>query len=203
MEDDAASPVRLATSVRAGSSRPERRRVLVWCAAALVAAALVADVVARATGIVGGHPGGDPGGRVLVALTPVVGLDPPGSTVVALTRRDAVWSAACPDNPSGRAGWSGVEVSDVFVSTMPAPELLAEVDRALETQGWRPTPPVDESAWQYAPVAEWRKSVPGTTSARAAVFAYPAGVVPSAGLPGTTWFLGAEGKTPGFALPGC
>jgi len=170
--------------------------------AVLVVAGIVALVTDRA-GDFGGHPGGDPGGHVLAALTPVVGLDPPGSTVVGLDRRDAVWSGACPDNPGGRAGWSAVEASDVFVSTTPAPVLLTEVGRALEAQGWRPTPPVAASAWQYAPVAEWKKSVPGTTSARAVVFAYPGGVVPSSGPSGTTWFLGAEGTTPGYALPGC
>lgn len=53
------------------------------------------------------------------------------------------------------------------------------------------------------PVAEWKQSVPGTMSARAAVFAHPAGTGPAAGLPGTAWFLGVKGKTPRYALPGC
>ncbi len=59
--------------------------------------------------------------------------------------------------------------------------------------------PRDDAAWQYTPVAEWSKRVPGASSAVAVVFPYPPASVPGAGI----WMLGAEGKTPGFALPGC
>jgi hypothetical protein len=35
------------------------------------------------------------------------------------------------------------------------------------------------------------------------LFLYPRNGSPAPGAPGTAWMLGAEGKTPGYALPGC
>jgi hypothetical protein len=148
--------------------------------------------------------GGDPGGVVLRELLPVTRAVPSGSTVVSSSKNDAVWSAACPANPYGRAGWSGVEVFTNFKSVDTTQAILSAVGSALAAQGWIPTLPVDDAAWQYTPLAEWTRSLPGTTSAKAVVFEYPQnGISPSPGTSGSTWMLGAEGRTPGYALPGC
>jgi hypothetical protein len=150
------------------------------------------------------QPGGDPGGVVLGELSPVARAVPSGSTVVFSSRNDAVWSPACPSNPSGRAGWSGVEVLTNFKSVDTTQAIVSAVGSALAAQGWSPTLPVDDAAWQYPPLAEWTRSLPGTTSAKVVVFQYPQNASPSSpGTPGSTWMLGAEGKTPGYALPGC
>lgn len=149
------------------------------------------------------HGGGDPGGHVLAALEPVTRAVPAGSAIVSDTHHDADWSAACPDNPYGRAGWSGVEVDAVFTTTRSSASVVAAVGASLAGQGWRPTFAADDAAWQYTPVAEWTKVVPGTTSARVVVFAYPASASPAPSPGGATWLLGAEGKTPGYALAGC
>jgi hypothetical protein len=147
--------------------------------------------------------GGDPGGVVLRELSPVASAVPSGSTVVDSRKNDAVWSPACPDNPSGRAGWNGVVVLPIFKSTDTTQTIVSTVGTALEAQGWTPTLPVDDAAWQYTPLAEWTRSLPGTTSAKVAVFQYPQNASPSPGTAGSAWMLGAEGKTPGYALPGC
>jgi hypothetical protein len=147
------------------------------------------------------HPGGDPGGMILRELSPVARAIPPGSTVVDFRKNDAVWSAACPDNPYGRAGWSGVEVLTIFKSTDTSQAIVSSVGTVLAAEGWTPTLPVDDAAWQYTPLAEWTRSLPGTTSAKAVVFQYPQS--PAPGTPGSAWMLGAEGKPPGYGLPGC
>jgi len=150
------------------------------------------------------HSGGDPGGLVLRELSPVTKAVPSGSTVIDSRKNEAVWSPACPDNPYGRAGWSGVEVFTIFKAADTTQMIVSTVGSALEAQGWVPTLHVDDATWQYTPLAEWTRSLPGTTSARAVVFQYPEGASPpSPGPPGPTWMLGAEGKTPGYALPGC
>lgn len=146
--------------------------------------------------------GGDPGGIVLRELSPVAGAVPSGSTVVYSSKNDAVWSPACPDS-GGRAGWSGVEVLTTF-KTMDASQTVVDaVGTSLAAQGWTPTRPVDDAAWQFIPVAEWTKTLLGTTSAKVVVFQYPQNGSPSPGTPGSAWMLGAEGKTSGYALPGC
>ena len=149
------------------------------------------------------HSGGDPGGVVLRQLSPITGAVPSGSTGVSTNKHDAVWSAACPDNPSGRTGWSGVDVLTRFNSVDNAQAVVSAVGISLATQGWAPTLPVDDAAWQYTPLAEWTKSIPGTTSANVVLFKYPQDVGLLSAAPGSAWMLGAEGKTPGFALPGC
>ena len=149
------------------------------------------------------HAGGDPDGMVLRELAPVASAVPSGSTVVDSRRIDAVWSPACPDNPGGRAGWSGVEVLMRFRSADSVQGIVGTVGTALESQGWTLTQPVDDAAWQYTPVAEWTRSLPGTTSAKAVVFRYPQDGSPASGTPESIWMLGAEGKTPGYALAGC
>ena len=91
----------------------------------------------------------------------------------------------------------------MFKSADSIQEVVGAVGTALESQGWTPTSPVDDAAWQYTPIAEWKKSLPGTTSAKAVVFQYPQNGSPSPSDSGSVWMLGAEGKTPGYALPGC
>jgi hypothetical protein len=149
------------------------------------------------------HPGGDPGGMVLRELSLVARAVPSGSTVVDSRKIEAVWSPACPDNPGGRAGWSGVEVLTMFKSADSIEGIVRTVGTALEAQGWTLTHPVDDAAWQYTPIAEWTRSLPGTTSSKAVVFQYPQNRSPSPGTPDSVWMLGAEGKTPGYALAGC
>jgi hypothetical protein len=172
--------------------------VVIAAVVLLLAGGLTAFALLRS-----GHPGGDPGGLVLRELSPVASAVPLGSTVVDSRKNDAAWSPACPDNPGGRAGWSGVEVLTMFKSADSVQGIVKTVGTALEAQGWTPTPPVDDTAWQYTPLAEWTRSLSGTTSAKAVVFQYPQGGSPSPGTPGSVWMLGAEGKTPGYALPGC
>jgi hypothetical protein len=149
------------------------------------------------------HPGGDPGGVVLRELSTVARAVPSGSTVIYSQKNEAVWSPACPDNPGGRAGWNGVDVLTNFKSVDTAQSIVSAVGTVLAAQGWTPTLPVDDAAWQYTPLAEWTRFLPGTTSAKVVVFQYPQNASPSPGVPGSVWMLGAEGKTPGYALPGC
>jgi hypothetical protein len=175
------------------------RSVIAVGALLLLGMGMTAFVVSRST-----HSGGDPGGLVLRELSPVAGAVPSGSTVVSSGKNDSVWSAACPANPYGRAGWSGVEVFSNFTSAATTQAIVSAVGTALAAQGWMPTLPVDDAAWQYTPLAEWTRSVPGATSANVVVFEYPQKASPpSTGTTGSTWMLGAEGKTPGYALPGC
>jgi hypothetical protein len=165
----------------------------------LLGMALTAFAVSRS-----GHSGGDPGGLVLRELSPVTRTVPSGATFVSSSKNDAVWSPACPDNPSGRAGWSGVEVLAIFKSAGTTQAIVSAVGSALAAQGWMPTHPADDAAWQYTPLAEWTRSLSGTTSAKVVIFEYPQNASPpSPGRSGSTWMLGAEGKTPGYALPGC
>lgn len=149
------------------------------------------------------HSGGDPAGTVLHALSPVARAVPPGATITYTIKNDAVWSPACPDNPSGRAGWSGVEVLTNFKAAGTTQAIVSAVGASLATQGWTPTLATDDAAWQDMPIAEWTKSVPGTTSAKVVIFKYPQSAGLSPGGTESAWMLGAEGKTPGYALPGC
>ena len=49
--------------------------------------------------------GGDRDGHILDALRPVVSAVPRGATHLLIQCADSIWSPACSDNPSGRAGW--------------------------------------------------------------------------------------------------
>ena len=49
--------------------------------------------------------GGDRDGHILDALRPVVSAVPRGATHLLIQSADSIWSPACSDNPSGRAGW--------------------------------------------------------------------------------------------------
>ncbi len=172
--------------------------MVIAAVALLLASGLTAFALLRSS-----HPGGDPGGMVLRELSPVASAVPSGSTVVDSRKNDAVWSPACPDNPGGQAGWSGVEVLTMFKSSDSVQGIVRTVGAVLESQGWALTHPVDDAAWQYTPIAEWTRSLPGTTSAKAVVFQYPQTGSTSSGPPDSVWMLGAEGKTPGYTLPGC
>jgi len=178
--------------------RPSNRVVVVVGVILLLGVGLTTVAFLRAY-----RSGGDPGGMVLRELSPVAEAVPSGSTVVSSSKNDAVWSDACADNSGGRAGWSGVEVLTIFKSMDASQTVVGAVGTAMATQGWTPTLPVDDAAWQYTPVAVWTKAVTGTTSAKVVAFQYPQNASPSPSTPGTAWMLGAEGKTPGYALPGC
>jgi hypothetical protein len=197
-------PVRDAVEPFAPTRRPRQvngrtgRAVIALGVVLLLGMGMTALVVSRSD-----HSGGDPGGLVLRELSPVTRAVPSGSRVVYSSKIDAVWSPACPANPTGQAGWSGVEVFTNFKSAATAEAIASAVGTALAAQGWMPTHPVDDAAWQYTPLAEWTRSLPGTTSVKAVVFEYPQNASPPSPGTGTTWMLGAEGKTPGYALPGC
>lgn len=139
-----------------------------------------------------GHPGGDPGGMVLRELSPVASAVPLGSKIVDSRKNDAVWSPGCPDNLGGRAGWSGVEVLTMFKSTDSTQRVVRTVGTVLGSQGWTVKHPVDDAAWQYAPIAEWTRSLTGTISAKAVVFQYLRTGRPSSGPSDSVWMLGAE-----------
>lgn len=196
---DEAIPLAPTRRTRQVNGRTGRVVIAVVVAVLLLGMALMAFAVSRS-----GHSGGDPGGLVLRELSPVISAVPSGATFVSSSKNDAVWSPACPDNPSGRAGWSGVEVLAVFKSSDTTQAIVSAVGSALAAQGWMPTHPADDAAWQYAPLAEWTRSLPGTTSAKVVVLEYPQNASPPLpGASGSTWLLGAEGKTPAYALPGC
>jgi hypothetical protein len=145
----------------------------------------------------GSGPGGDPHGEVLHALSTVSGAVPAGSTAVTTSTHDAVWTTACPGSGL-KDGWSPVTDLTRFTTTESALSVVTIVGQTLAREGWKPSPPRDDAAWQYTPIAEWSKPVAGATSAVVVVFPYPNG-----SAAGADWMLGAEGKTVGFALPGC
>lgn len=177
--------------------QPKGRRCRVAVAVGIVlilGVGIAAFIVSRSN-----YWGGDSGGVVLRELSPIAGDVPSGSTVVYSSNRDAVWSAACADNAGGRAGWSGVMVVTNFTSVDTEPTIVDAVGKALAIQGWTPTRPIDDAAWQYTPIAEWTKAVPGTTSAKVVIYPQLGSLSPGR----SAWILGAEGKTSGYALPGC
>jgi hypothetical protein len=137
--------------------------------------------------------GGDPGGRILRALQPTPTAVPAVSTDIVTQSYASVWSAACPGNPGGEAGWSEVRVSTSFTNALPKEQVVSAVNSALVGDGWTRH---DES---FGPgqgvVAHWTKRLATGTPAEAAVYPEPAG--------STNWSLTATSKPPGFALPGC
>lgn len=139
------------------------------------------------------HSGGDPGGRILKELRPTLNAVPTGASNVVKRSSDATWSGKCPDNPSGRAGWSEVRADASFDTSIPKDEVVLAVNSALLEKGWVRH---DESFGPgQGPVAHWTKRLATGGLAEAAVFPVPAG--------STDWFLTATSKPPGFALPGC
>ena len=128
--------------------------------------------------------GGDPGGRILKALQPVSAAVPAGSAHVAVQSYDAIWSAGCPDNPDGQAGWSEVRVSTTFTNVQPQEQVVEAVNSALVGEGWTRH---DESFGRgQGVVAHWTKRLGTGTSAEAAVYPVPAGT--------TNWLLTATSK---------
>ena len=130
---------------------------------------------------------------MLRALQPASTAVPAGSTDIVTQGFDSVWSAACPDNPDGQAGWSEVRVSTTFTNALPKEQIVSGVNSALVGDGWTRH---DES---FGPgqgvVAHWTKRLATGTPAEASVYPVPAGT--------TNWFLTATSKPPGFARAGC
>jgi hypothetical protein len=137
--------------------------------------------------------GGDPGGRILTAIRPASAAVPTGSADIVTQSYDSVWSAGCPDNPGGHAGWSEVRVSTRFTTSLPKEQVVSAVNSVLVRDGWSQH---DES---FGPgqgmVAHWTKRLATGTPAEAAVYPIPNG--------STNWLLTATATPPGFALPGC
>ena len=179
------------------NGRPRRSAVAV-AVFLLLGVGLAAFAISQSS-----HSGGDPAERFFTPSRRSRGLFHRAATITYTIKNDAVWSPACPDNPSGRAGWSGVEVLTNFKAAGTTQAIVSAVGASLATQGWTPTLATDDAAWQDMPIAEWTKSVPGTTSAKVVIFKYPQSAGLSPGGTESAWMLGAEGKTPGYALPGC
>jgi len=140
-----------------------------------------------------GHAGGDPRGRVLGELKPLEAAVPPGATNVAIHAADADWQEKCPDNPSGRSGWSAVFVSASFTTALPHEVVVTDVNATLARQGWTRHDIVNVPG--QGPIAHWSKRVATGPRADAFVFPVPAG--------SDTWLMTASWDPPGFALPGC
>jgi hypothetical protein len=137
--------------------------------------------------------GGDPGGRIMRALQPDLAAVPPGSTDVRTQRLEPVWSAKCPDNPAGQAGWSDVQADASFTTALPKEKVTAFVNSFLARNGWARH---DESFGPgQGPVAHWTKQLADGVQADAVVHPLPAG--------STNWALTVIAHPPGFALPGC
>ncbi|HVA06469.1 MAG TPA: hypothetical protein VNG12_07010 [Acidimicrobiales bacterium] len=172
------------------------RNVVILTVVVFVAGGAIALLLSRSALSPG--PGGDPHGEVLKALSSVRDAVPSGSTDVTTSKRDALWTTACP-GMGLKDGWSPVTDLTTFATSDSVSNIVASVGRRLTRDGWVPSPPHDDAAWQYTPIAEWSKPVAGATSAVVVVFSYS---IRSA-TGSTTWMLGAEAKTVGYALPGC
>ena len=178
-----------------GAAQPQGRRARRrWRGLTVLGVLLVLLVVALTSWVSRpSHPGGDQGGRILKALQPASAAVPAGSTDIVTQSYDSIWSAACPDNPGGQAGWSQVIVSTRFTNALPKEQVVVAVNSALVRDGWTRH---DES---FGPsqgrVAHWTKRLTTGTLAEAAAYPVPAGT--------TNWLLTATSKPPGFALPGC
>jgi hypothetical protein len=171
-----------------GGMRPGWRRVIVLGVLLVLIAVGLTLWMSRSS-----QQGGDPGGRILKALQPISAAVPGGSADVATQSYDAIWSAACPDNPDGQAGWSEVRVSTRFTNPQPKDQVVGTMNSALVGEGWTRH---DESFGRgQGVVAHWTKRLGTGTRAEAAVYPVPAGT--------TNWLLTATAKPPGFALPGC
>jgi len=84
-----------------------------------------------------------------------------------------------------------------FNSQTDQASLVSEFNAILRAQGWRQVSPKDDSAWQFKPVAEWTKDVPGANSAVLGLESEP-----EVGAPGN-WLFQGVAQVPGYALPGC
>jgi hypothetical protein len=171
--------------------RAPRRRTL-WllpvCVLVLISVVVVTWQASRSS-----HPGGDPNGSILRELEPDLAAVPPGATDVVTHGLDAVWSGKCPDNPSGKGGWSEVVADASFTTALPKEQVITSVNTVLAKNGWTRH---DESFGPgQGPVARWTKRLAAGPLAQAAVYPVPAG--------SRQWFLTATAKPPGFALPGC
>jgi len=139
------------------------------------------------------NAGGDPGGRILKDLQPASAAVPRDSTDVVTHNNDSIWSGACPDNASGRAGWSEVNVYTTFMTSLSKVQVTDAVNAVLVRQGWLRH---DVSFGRGQGVnAHWTKRLASGTVGEAAVYPVPAG--------STNWLLSVASKPPGFALPGC
>ena len=161
----------------------------------LVGVLVLSSVVALAWWSLGptNHPGGDPSGRILRELEPGLAAVPPGSTDVVTHQLDATWSGKCPDNPSGKAGWSEVMADASFTTALSKEHVIASVNAVLTNTGW--TRHDASFGPGQGPVAQWTRRLVAGPLARAAVYPVPAG--------SGHWFLTATAQPPGFALPGC
>jgi len=175
------------------TSRP-RSLPLTAVAGALVTSLAGCSAIGSASGI---HPGGDPQGQVLQSLEAATKVLPGGIQVIRATNLEATWSDACPSNPYGRSGWGPVLSGSWFNSQTNQAALVSEFNAIVGARGWRQVIPKDDSAWQFMPVVEWTKHIPGANSAVLGLESEP-----EAGAPGN-WLFQAVAKVPGYALPGC
>lgn len=139
------------------TSRP-RSLPLMAVAGALVTSLAGCSAIGSASGI---HPGGDPEGQVLHSLEAATKVLPSGIQVIRATNLEATWSDACPSNPYGKSGWGPVLSGSWFNSQTNQATLVSEFNAIVGAQEWRQVIPKDDSAWQFIPVAEWTKQIPG------------------------------------------
>jgi hypothetical protein len=148
--------------------------------------------------------GGDRDGHILDALRPVVAAVPEGATHLLTQATDSSWSPACPDNPTGRAGWGSVTVSAMFYSALPRANILSRADIALSRLDWHEVSPrFEDGDGQYAPLADWTKLIPHATAIHVVIFADAPVSGCTVGECKANWEILAHADPPGFAEPGC
>lgn len=141
-----------------------------------------------------GPSGGDPHGQMLAELKPVASAVPPGSSMISTQLFDSTWHSKCPDNPSGRDGWSEVRVNAQFASSLPHAAVVTMIGSFLVKQGW-----VRHDTIAVRPpgsLAQWSKKLKDGIVADAFVY-------PLSGEASKSWFLTATADPPGYSLPGC
>jgi hypothetical protein len=179
---------------------PRRLAAPFFVAVGVAVASTLVAVMLWVTGFWTSPTEGDPGARILVSLRPVRATVPAGSTEVASGEHDSSYESKCPDNPGGRSGWSAVVVWTTFRSSRSSGALIFAVGQQLAAEGWAATAVIwDHNIWQFPPAAEWTTVLANGRHAFAATYQYPAGSGAATG----SWYLGANAKPPGFALPGC
>ena len=160
--------------------RPRRSRLLargLWLAAAgvVLVSVLVLGVMLVNIARSQIHSGGDPQGRMLAELQPVATAIPPDAQVLQREARESAWTA-CGGKPQS-GGWTWVDVSVNFETSLPPAAVTDAVDRQLTRTGWErgPGPQSTPSGVDVT----WVRRLAGGATASARL--YPAG------KPGVWW----------------
>jgi hypothetical protein len=119
------------------------------------------------------HTGGDPQGQMLAELKPVATALPPDAQVLKREEREPVWTT-CDGQPRS-GGWTWVDVSVNFETSLPPDAVMNAVNRQLSQAGWKGPEPRGTAAAG----ASWGKRLAGGTTAGTQLY--------SAGKPGVWW----------------